>query len=161
MLGNPQVPWWISPPWVQVQEHCPSGLSSTYILPHSALTLWCEGTFHATPLTSGGFLNPIWGIHPETIPSLSLSLTLYKTFQSLWHVHWPLRPFPFSPILQGQKRGITRGINITKMHLFTTVKIHNFIFILLYSPRTPPLHITILEIIPPFYSATFSDSDKS
>ena len=65
MFSSSLVPWQIGPPQVQVQVHCPSGLSRTCILPLSTLTLQHEGTFHVTPLTSGEFPDPIWGTHPK------------------------------------------------------------------------------------------------
>ena len=76
MFSNLQAPWQISPPWVQVWVHCPESLGGTYVPPPSTLTLQHEGTFHATPPTSRGFLNPTWDIRPERVPSLPLSLTL-------------------------------------------------------------------------------------
>ena len=125
MFCTPLIPWQISLPQVQVGVYCPSCLGSTYILPLSTLTLWCEGTFHATPLTNGGFLNPTWVFIQKEFRvyhSLQLSIrhsSLFSTFMG------HLGPLHLPSALQGQKCGITREINITKIHLSITVKIHN------------------------------------
>ena len=96
MFGTPPAPWQTGLLQVLVQAHCPSGLSGTYVLPPSALALWCEGTFHATRLTSGESQDPTWGTCPGKAQSPPLPLTLSMTSLLLWHVYGPPGPSPFT-----------------------------------------------------------------
>ena len=76
-------------------------------------------------------------------------------------------PLHSPSVLQGQKHGITREINITKIHLSIIMKINNGVscYSIKRCRSTVLKHhlfrIIILETIPPFHNTTISDSDKS
>ena len=84
MFGSPPAPWQISLPQDWVHIPCPSGLSRTYVLLPSALTLQCGGTSCVILPTGGEFQDPTGGTHSGRTPNPLVSPTPKQRFPPPW-----------------------------------------------------------------------------